>query len=91
MNRFASYDIKKRPFVSALFTYPDSYIDGGLRLYNLRQSLHLYLKSQGFETVIFYDVNGGHQSFEQKCSNGSSCPKRRKPRRQGSSPRWSIP
>lgn len=66
MNRFASYDIKKRPFVSALFTYPDSYIDGGLRLYNLRQSLHLYLKKQGFETVIFYDVNGGHQSFEQK-------------------------
>jgi len=66
MNRFIPYDIKKRPFVSALFTYPDLYIDAGLRLYNLRQALHLYLKGEGFETVIFYNVNGGHQSFERK-------------------------
>lgn len=67
MERFSSLEIQKPdyPTLSAIFTYDDNFIDAGLRLYDLKQSLHLYLKRNGYTTIVFYNTANGYSSYEK--------------------------
>jgi hypothetical protein len=68
MNRFDALDINNelRRLVTALFYYDDTYIDDGLRRYDITQALHLYLKRNGYETVVFYSIAKGFHSYEKE-------------------------
>ena len=67
MQRLSSLGIKKAgyPTMSSIFTYEDSFIDGGLRFYDFKQALHLYLKSNGYETIVFFNTAEGFSSYER--------------------------
>lgn len=68
MNRFEALDINNelRRLVTALFYYDDTYIDDGLRRYDITQALHLYLKKNGYETIVFYSIAKGFHSYERE-------------------------
>ena len=67
MDRFPSLEIDnpRHPILTTLFTNEDSFIDQGLRLYDIKQALHLYLKSHGYRTIVFYNTADGFSSFEE--------------------------
>lgn len=67
MHRLSSLGIKKYgyPTLSTIFTYEDFFIDGGLRFYEFKQALHLYLKCNGYETIVFFNIAEGFSSFEK--------------------------
>lgn len=68
MERLTSLGIRKAgyPTLSSIFTYDDSFIDAGLRFYDFKQALHLYLKKNGYETIVFYNTAEGFSSFEKE-------------------------
>lgn len=67
MNRFSSLDIANptHPTLTTLFVYEDQFIDQGLRLYDFKQAFHLYLKKQGYKTIVFYNTASGYSSYEK--------------------------
>ncbi len=67
MNRFSSLDIANinHPTLTTLFVYEDQFIDQGLRLYDFKQAIHLYLKKQGYKTIVFYNTASGYSSYEK--------------------------
>ena len=67
MERFKGFDISKaRSNVMAVLKYEDSFYDSGLRLYNFNEAFHLYLKSNGYRTIIFFSSGNGFFSYEQR-------------------------
>ena len=64
MKRLNALNIRNRGLVTALFAYDDDFIDQGLRIITLEQALHLYLKRNGYETIVFYSTVNGFYSFE---------------------------
>lgn len=64
MERLNALNIRNRGLVTALFAYDDDFIDQGLRIITLEQALHLYLKRNGYETIVFYSTVNGFYSFE---------------------------
>ena len=66
MERIRPLDIRHRGLVTALFTYTDHFIDAGLRLYTCNEMLHRYLKSEGYKTIVFFDIKNGLWSFERE-------------------------
>ena len=65
MNRFESLHINERPVSLALFHYEDHFYDAALRLYDFKEALHLYLKRNGYNSIIFFSINKGIHSFEE--------------------------
>ena len=65
MNRFESLQINERPVSLALFHYEDHFYDTALRQYDFKEALHLYLKRNGYDTIIFFSINKGIHSFEE--------------------------
>lgn len=67
MERFSSLDIANitHPTLTTLFVYEDQFIDQGLRLYDFKQAFHLYLKKQGYKTIVFYNTASGYSSYEK--------------------------
>ena len=65
MNRFESLQINERPVSLALFHYEDHFYDTALRQYDFKEALHLYLKRNGYDTIIFFSINKGVHSFEE--------------------------
>ena len=67
MDRFSSLDIANttHPTLTTLFVYEDQFIDQGLRLYDFKQAFHLYLKKQGYKTIVFYNTASGYSSYEK--------------------------
>lgn len=67
MERLSSLGIRRPgyPTLSAIFTYEDYFIDDGLRLYDFKQALHLYLKRSGYSTIVFYNTAEGFSAFEK--------------------------
>ena len=67
MDRFTSLEIDnpRHPILTTVFANEDSFIDQGLRLYDIKQALHLYLKSHGYRTIVFYNTADGFSSFEE--------------------------
>ena len=65
MNRFESLQINERPVSLALFHYEDHFYDAALRQYDFKEALHLYLKRNGYDTIIFFSINKGIHSFEE--------------------------
>lgn len=65
MERLKALDIRNRGLISGVFCYEDHFIDQGLRKYTLKQAIHLYLKENDYETIVFYNTAGGHHSFER--------------------------
>ena len=65
-NAFKINDPRSRKMLTAIFTYEDSFIDQGLRLYSFRQALHLYLKQHGYQTIVFYNTATGYFSYEKE-------------------------
>lgn len=69
MHRFNALNItdrKRRELLTGVFTYEDDFIDDGLRCYTFKQALHLYLKQNGYELVVFYTPSGGLASYERE-------------------------
>ena len=65
MNRFESLQINERPVSLALFHYEDHFYDAALRRYDFKEALHLYLKRNGYDTIIFFSINKGIHSFDE--------------------------
>ena len=65
MNRFEGLQINERPVSLALFHYEDHFYDTALRQYSFKEALHLYLKRNGYDTIIFFSINKGIHSFEE--------------------------
>lgn len=65
MKRFESLQINDRPVSLALFHYEDHFYDAALRQYDFKEALHLYLKRNGYDTIIFFSINKGIHSFEE--------------------------
>ncbi len=65
MDRLNALNIKDRGLITGIFHYDDHYIDKGLRLYNLEQALHLYLKEQGYQIIVFFNTTNGFYSYNQ--------------------------
>ena len=68
MHRLFSLDITKpsHPTLSSVLYYDDSFIDDGLRLYDIKQAMHLYLNKTGYTTIVFYNTAEGFSSFEKE-------------------------
>lgn len=68
MHRLFSLDITKpsHPTLSSVLYYDDSFIDDGLRLYDIKQAMHLYLNKNGYTTIVFYNTAEGFSSFEKE-------------------------
>ncbi len=66
MERLESLNIKNRGLVTALFAYDDMFLDRGLKDLTLEQALHIYLKRNGYKTIVFYNTKNGFYSFETK-------------------------
>lgn len=65
MKRFESLKINERPVSLALFHYEDHFYDTALRQYDFKEALHLYLKRNGYDSIIFFSINKGCHSFEE--------------------------
>lgn len=67
MKRIKALDIHKRGFITALYGLEnDSFVGDDLRIYNMEQQLHLYLKDEGFETIVFYSSTDGFYAYEKE-------------------------
>lgn len=66
MKRFESLQINDRPVALALFRYEDHFYDAALRRYDFKSALHLYLKQNGYSTIIFFSIDKGLHSFEKE-------------------------
>lgn len=64
MERLNALDIHNRGLVTALFAYDDDFIDKGLCMLTLEQALFLYLRNNGYETIVFYSTTNGFYSFD---------------------------
>lgn len=68
MKRLSALNIHKRGFITALYGLEnDSFVGEDLCLYNMEQQLHLYLKSEGFDTIVFYSSTDGFYAYEKEC------------------------
>ena len=65
MNRFENLQINERPVLLALLHYEDHFYDTALRQYDFKEALYLYLKRNGYDTIIFFSINKGIHSFEE--------------------------
>ena len=64
MERLNALNICDRGLVTALFAYDDDFIDQGLRKLTLEQALFVYLRNNGYETIVFYSTANGFYSFD---------------------------
>ena len=70
MNRFESFNIQnRRTTVLAVLKYDDCFFDAGLRKYEFNEALHVYLKKNGYETIVFFSTAEGFFSYEEKMLN----------------------
>ena len=66
MNRLENIHIQDRPVTMALFHYDDHFYDTALRKYSFKEALHMYLKKNGFDTIVFFSTGNGIHSFEKE-------------------------
>ena len=62
-SRFDSLRIEERGLISALLYRPDLFLDAEGPFLNFERELYLYLKRQGFTTVVFYQTQKGFHTF----------------------------
>lgn len=66
MRRINTLNIHQRGFITAIYGLEnDSFVGDDLRIYNMEQRLHLYLKEEGFETIVFYSFTDGFYAYER--------------------------
>lgn len=68
LNRIKQLNIRQRGFITALYGLEnDSFVADDLRIYNMEQQLHLYLREEGYQTIVFYSSTDGFYAYEQEC------------------------
>lgn len=65
-SRFDSLRIEERGLISALLYRPDLFLDPEGPFLNFERELYLYLKRQGFNTVVFYQTQKGFHTFSRE-------------------------
>ena len=56
--RISNIDIKNKGLFTSVYGHTDDiFVDANLKKYDFNQQLHLYLKSEGYEIVVFYDIS----------------------------------
>ena len=67
MKRFDRFSIKsRRSTILAILKYDDCFYDDGLRKYDFNEALHVYLKKNGYKTIVFFSKAEGFFSYEMK-------------------------
>jgi len=69
VNRISNINIKDRGLFTAIYgnvNEEEYFVDDDLKNYTLSQALYLYLKSEGYNSVVFYDTTDNFHSFSQK-------------------------
>ena len=69
VSRISNINIKDRGLFTAIYgnvNEEEYFVDDDLRCYTLSQALYLHLKSEGYNTVVFYDTTDNFHSFSQK-------------------------
>ncbi len=70
MERIANLQIRQRGLITALYGLEnDLFVGDDLCLYNLEQQLHLYLKQEGFQEVVFYSSTDGFYAYQKEDLN----------------------
>jgi len=62
-SRFDALRINERGLISALLYRPDRFLDTQGPLLSFERELYLYLKRQGYDTVVFYQTQKGFHSL----------------------------
>lgn len=68
VNRISNIKIKDRGLFTAIYgnvNEEEYFVDDDLKNYSLSQALYLYLKSEGYSSVVFYDSADNFHSFSQ--------------------------
>lgn len=66
MERIAALQIHRRGLVTALYGLEnDQFVGDDLCVYNMEQQLHLYLKKEGFQSIVFYSSTDGFYAYEK--------------------------
>lgn len=68
VNRISNIKIKDRGLFTAIYgnvNEEEYFVDDDLKNYSLSQALYLYLKSEGYNSVVFYDSADNFHSFSQ--------------------------
>jgi ATP-dependent Clp protease ATP-binding subunit ClpA len=67
MKRFERFNIKsRRSVILAILKYDDCFYDSGLRKYDFNEALHVYLKGNGYKTIVFFSKAEGFFSYEKE-------------------------
>src|ERR1700753_1889933 len=68
VKRISDINIQKRGLLTAIYgnvNEDEFFVDDDLKNYSLAQQLYLYLKSVGYDSVVFYDTTDNFHSFTQ--------------------------
>ncbi len=69
VSRISNINIKNRGLFTAIYgnvNEEEYFVDDDLKSYTLSQALYLHLKSEGYNSVVFYDTTDNFHSFSQK-------------------------
>jgi ATP-dependent Clp protease ATP-binding subunit ClpB len=66
VKRISDINISQKGLFTAIYgNHEDFFVDSDLKKYSLWQQLYLYLKSENYDIVLFYDTNNNFHSYCQ--------------------------